>query len=296
MKRAGLALLTLILATLCGCGGSERIVVGSKNFSEQVLLGEIVAQQIERRTALTVDRRLNLGGTLICDQAIRSGGLDLYVEYTGTALTAILGREPTRDPAEALRQVREAYQAFGVRWLDPLGFNNTFAMLVRGETARRLGIETLSEARPHVAGWRPGFGYEFKERKDGYDGLVAEYGFEFSQAPRFMEIGLLYRALAENQIDLAAGNSTDGLISALDLTVLRDDRHYFPPYDAAILVRGATLAKHPGLEAALSELSGSISDEKMREMNSEVDSAGSSVKEVARRFLEGLKASPATGG
>ena len=278
-----------ILTLLSGCGGLDPIVVGSKNFSEQVLLGEIVAQQIERRTQLPVDRRFNLGGTLICDQAIRSGRLDLYPEYTGTALTAILGREPVRDPAEALRIVREAYREFGVEWLDPLGFNNTFAMLVRGETARRLGISSLSEAGPHAAQWKPGFGYEFKERKDGYDGLVAEYGFEFAEAPRFMELGLLYRALSEGRIDLAAGNSTDGLIDALDLTVLRDDRHYFPPYDAVVLARRDTLDQHPGLETAMRELSGSISEQAMRRMNSEVDGEGRSVKEVAREFLNGLE-------
>lgn len=281
------AVLTALIA-LFGCGGSDRIVVGSKNFSEQVLLGELVAQQIERRTDLAVDRRFNLGGTLICDQAIRSGRLDLYVEYTGTALTAILELEPVRDPGEALRLVREAYRDLGVKWLDPLGFNNTFAMLVRGETARRLGISTLSEAGPHATQWRPGFGYEFKERKDGYDGLVAEYGFEFAEAPRFMELGLLYRALSEGQIDLAAGNSTDGLIDALDLTVLRDDRGYFPPYDAAILARRDTLQAHPGLEAALLELSGTISEPNMRRMNYEVDGRRRSVKEVAREFLDGL--------
>lgn len=273
------------LLLFIGCGASERVVIGSKSFSEQVLLGEIIAQHIENRTELKVDRRLNLGGTLLCHQGILSGQLDAYVEYTGTALTAILGMEPVNDREKALELVRNAYRDLGAEWLDPLGFNNTFAILVRAEEARRLGLKIISDAQAHAPGWKPGFGYEFKDRKDGLRGLVETYDLTFGAAPRFMELGLLYPALAEGQIDLAAGNSTDGLIAALDLFILEDDRHYFPPYDAAVVVRKETLARRPQLGPALRELSGTISAERMRRMNYEVDGKGRSVSQVAREFL-----------
>lgn len=291
MRPGALGGIVGIALLLAACGGSDAIVVGSKNFSEQVLLGELVAQRIERETGLTVDRRLNLGGTLICDQALRSGQLDVYVEYTGTALTAILGEEPVRDPDLALGRVRRGYRPLGIEWLDPLGFNNTFVILVRGETARSLGITTISEAKPYAKRWKPGFGYEFKERKDGFDGLVSTYGLEFAQTPRFMELGLLYPALAQGRIDLTAGNSTDGLIESLDLFVLRDDRNYFPPYDAAILLRDETIRRHPEVRRALSALSGAITDERMRHMNFAVDGKRRSVREVASEFLDSLKGS-----
>jgi glycine betaine/choline ABC-type transport system substrate-binding protein len=280
------SLLLAILLTLavggCGPARSERIVVGGKNFTEQNILAEFVAQQIEARIGVPVARKLNLGGTLICHEALRAGQIDLYVEYSGTALTAILGEEPQSDPASVYRLVRDAYaDRFDLLWGDPLGFNNTFAIIVRGEDARRLGLRTISDVALHAPGWRPGFGYEFMERPDGYRGLIETYGLTFGEVPRTMELGLIYRALKEDQVDLVAGNSTDGVIEALDLTVLVDDRGYFPPYEAGWVVRRETLRRHTGLEAALREMNGRIPESLMRRMNHAVDGRGRGLAEVA---------------
>jgi osmoprotectant transport system substrate-binding protein len=276
----------------CGPARQDRLVVGSKNFTEQVVVAELVARHLEERTGLPVDRRFYLGGTYICHQAILAGRIDLYVEYTGTALTAILkdagGGEaaPGDGAAEVYRRVKEAYaDRFGLEVAPPLGFDNTFAILVRGEDARRLGLKTLSQASAHTPGWRAGFGYEFMERPDGFPGLAKTYGLRFAAAPRIMDLGLMLRALADGQVDLVAGNSTDGLIAVLDLAVLEDDRGYFPPYEAAPVVRRQTLDRHPAVRAALAELAGAISAEEMRRMNYAVDGERRDVKEVAAEFL-----------
>jgi glycine betaine/choline ABC-type transport system substrate-binding protein len=276
----------LILLAGCGSQSGERVVVGSKNFTEQLVLGELVAQQIEARTELEVERRLNLGGTLICHRAILAGQIDLYVEYTGTALTAILHQPPSQDAAAVFDQVAKAYERLGLVWMAPLGFNNTFAIVVRGADARRLELETISDAAAHAPAWRAGFGYEFMERADGFRGLAQSYGLEFRAPPRTMELGLLYRALKERQVDLVAGNSTDGVIAELDLVVLEDDRGYFPVYEAAVVVRRDTLTRHPALEAALEQLAGRLDEDRMRAMNRAVDSQQRGLQEVAQRFLE----------
>src|SRR4051794_3597939 len=227
--------LSLVLAA--GCGRPARIVVASKNFSEQVLLGEILAQQIERRLGVTVDRRLNLGGTMLAHEALVKGDIDLYPEYTGTALTAVLKQPPVSDPAAALEQTRAAYrQRWRLEWLKPLGFNDTFAMIVRGETARAGNLKTLSEAAAKQA-WRLGVGYEFQQRPDGLAGLVKAYGLRIAGDPVSMDLGLLYAALGARKVDLIAANSTDGLISATDVAILADDLHYFPPYECAAVTR-----------------------------------------------------------
>jgi len=273
---------------LAACARGDRIVVGSKNFTEQDILGEILAQQIERRTSLAVDRRFHLGGTFVCDQALRAGQIDAYVEYTGTALVAILKQPPTADPDSALARVRAAYaRDAAAEWLAPLGFNNTFAMVIRRGDAERLGVHTLSEAARAQA-WRGGFGFEFAERADGFPGLSRAYGLRLAGPPHVMDLGLLYRALADSQVDMVAGNSTDGAIAALDLVALQDDRHYFPPYQAAPVVREATLRRHPELRAALAELGGAISDSAMRRMNELVDVEHRDVAQVARDFLASL--------
>jgi len=278
--------LLCILAVLPSCSSGDRIVIGSKNFTEQVILGEILAQQIEATTKLTVDRRLNLGGTLICHEALAAGQLDMYVEYTGTGLTAILKEPPLNDSQQVLDKVRAAYQSrFNVVWTEPLGFNNTFAIIVRKTDAERLGVKTISDAAPHTSGWTAGFGYEFIERQDGYPGLSKAYGLRFPAAPRVMDLGLTYRAVADRQVDFIAGNSTDGLIDALGLLVLEDDKHYFPPYDAVPLVRQATLEKHPEVRDALRALGGRISEDEMRKLNYAVDGNKRDVKEVVREFL-----------
>lgn len=285
MPRAVVLILAGLLLSGCGPAREDRIVVGSKNFTEQVVLGELIAQHLEARTGLRVDRRFYLTGTYICHQAILAGRIDLYVEYTGTALTAVLQEAPRGNPSDVYQRVKADYaRRFGLEVTEPLGFENTFAIVVRGEDARRLRLKTLSQAAAHTPGWRPGFGYEFMERPDGFRGLAETYGLRFGASPRIMDLGLLYRALKEKQVDLVAGNSTDGLIAALDLAVLEDDRHYFPPYEAVPLVRQETLARHPAVRQALAELAGRISAAEMRQLNYAVDGQHRDVKEVVREF------------
>ncbi|HXZ13981.1 MAG TPA: glycine betaine ABC transporter substrate-binding protein [Candidatus Sulfotelmatobacter sp.] len=284
--RAGLLAVIVILLGACGAERRDVIIVGSKNFSEQALLGEILAQQIERKTHLRVMRRFYLAGSYICQQALLAGRIDTYIEYTGTALTAIL-REPVQsDAAGVFRRVQTEYkERFGLDVMPPLGFNNTFAMVVRGEDARRLNLKTISDAAPYALNWRAGFGYEFMERPDGYAGLARAYGLKFSAPPRILDLGLLYRALLEKQVDVAAGNSTDGLLGARDLVMLEDDKHYFPPYEAAPVVREDTIRRHPEVQAALAGLAGRISDAEMQKMNYAVDGEHRDISEVAREWL-----------
>jgi len=285
MRRISLLVLAALLAG-CGPAREERIVVGSKNFTEQVVLGELLAQHLENRTGLTVERRFYLAGSYLCHQSLRAGRIDLYAEYTGTALTAILQEKPAGTPGEVFARVRQAYaERFGLEVTEPLGFENTFAIVVRGEDARRLNLKTLSQATAHTPGWRAGFGYEFMERPDGYAGLASTYGLRFAAPPRIMDLGLLYRALKEKQVDLVAGNSTDGLIAALDLAVLEDDRRYFPPYEAVPIVRRETLERHPEVRAALAEFAGRITAEEMRRLNYAVDAEHRDVADVVREFL-----------
>jgi osmoprotectant transport system substrate-binding protein len=281
-----------LLLPACAPSHSDRIVVGSKNFTESYLLGEIIAQkieaqQIESRTNLKVERRFYLAGTYICQQAILAGRIDVYPEYTGTALTAIL-KQPANSAKDVVyRQVKSEYERrFGLTLGPAFGFNDTFAMEIRGEDAQRLNIKTLSQAAAFAPQWRAGFGYEFMERPDGYRGLAATYGLHFAEQPRIMDLGLLARALKDHQIDLAAGNATDGLIPALDLFVLEDDRHYFPPYEAVPVVRVETLREHPEIGRALDELADKISDEEIQRLNYAVDGQHRDAKEVVHEFLK----------
>lgn len=280
-----LAALVLLLSS-CSPSHENRIVVGSKNFTESFILGELIAQQIEAHTTLKVERRFYLAGTYICQQAILAGRIDVYPEYTGTALTAILKQNANGDQQEVYRRVKDQYKyRFGLTLGPPFGFNDTFAMEIRGEDARRLNIKTLSQATAFAPQWRAGFGYEFMERPDGYRGLAATYGLHFAEKPRIMDLGLLARALKDRQIDLAAGNTTDGLIPALDLFVLQDDRHYFPPYEAVPVIRAQTVQQHPEVAQALAELAGKISDEEMQRMNYAVDGQHRDTSEVVHEFL-----------
>jgi len=250
------------------------------------VLGEIFAQRLEAKTKLHIERRFYLAGTFICQQAMLSGRIDLYPEYTGTALTAILKEKPQGSSQDVYQRVKSEYgRRFGFEVGPPLGFNDTFAIEIRGGDARRLHLQTISEAAQYTPQWRPGFGYEFMERPDGYKGLVATYGLRFAAQPRIMDLGLLARALQDKQVDLIAGNTTDGLIPALDLFVLRDDKNYFSPYEAVAVIRGETLARHPEVKQALDELAGKISDEEMRELNYAVDGQHRDVKDVVREFL-----------
>ncbi len=281
-----LSILALAL-TLAACAPREnRIVVGSKNFTEQLILGEIISQQIEAKTHLAVERRFYLAGSYICHQAILGGRIDIYPEYTGTALTAILKQKPEGNREAVYQRVKSEYaKRFNLSVGEPFGFNDTFAIEIRGEDARRLGLKTISQAAAYTPQWRAGFGYEFMERPDGYKGLAATYGLRFAAPPRIMDLGLLARALKDKQIDLAAGNTTDGLIPALDLFVLEDDKHYFPPYEAVPIIREQTLTEHPEVKQTLDELAAKISDTEMRQLNYEVDGQKRDVKDVVREFL-----------
>ncbi len=273
-----------------GCSRARLITVGSKNFTEQVILGEIVAQHVSLRLSERVDRKLNLGGTLLAHQALVKGDLDLYPEYTGTALTAVLKRRLSSDPAAVLAKVKAEYLSrFKIHWLDPLGFNNTFAMVIRGEDARKYQIETLSDAATHANGWTLGVGYEFQQRPDGLAGLLRTYKLPLKRSPRTMDLGLLYRALEQKQVDMVAASATDGLLSVLDVKVLKDDKRYFPPYQASLAVRADALAKHPPLKRALEQLSGLFSNEIMRTLNYQVDGKHRPVSEVAMTFLRAAK-------
>jgi len=277
-------LLFLLLA--CGPPREDRIVVGSKNFTEQLVLGELFAQQIEKKTNLPVERRFYLAGTYICHQAILAGRIDIYPEYTGTALTAVLKEKPQGDPGAVYTKVKSKYENRFKLTLGPtLGFNDTFAIEIRGDDARHYCVKSISQVAAHTPRWRAGFGYEFMERPDGYKGLADTYGLRFAEPPRIMDLGLLPRALRDKQVDLIAGNATDGLIPALDLFVLEDDKHYFPPYEAVSVIRQETLAHHPEVKKALDELAGKISDEDMRRLNYAVDGQHRDVKEVVSEFL-----------
>jgi osmoprotectant transport system substrate-binding protein len=275
-----------ILLPFAGCSHRDRIVVGCKNFTEQIVLGELIAQQIENQTHLPVERRFYLGGTYIAHQSILAGRIDIYPEYTGTALTAVLKESAASNPKVVYDRVKSEYERRFHLTLGPtFGFNDTFAIEIRGDDARSLHLETLSQAAQYTPQWRAGFGYEFMERPDGYKGLVATYGLRFAAPPRIMDLGLLTRALKEHQVDLIAGNMTDGLIPALDLFVLADDKHYFPPYQAVPVIREQVLAEHPEIGKALDLLGDKISDEEMRHLNYEVDGKKRDVKQVVREFL-----------
>jgi osmoprotectant transport system substrate-binding protein len=275
----------LIILGGCSPPRPDHPVVGAKNFTEQVVLGELLAQEIEAKSGLKVERRFYLAGSYIANQALIAGRIDAYVEYTGTALTAILKQPVDRDPERVLGTVRRLYESrYQVTAGPALGFENTFAMVIRGDDARRLNLKGLSEAARYSPQWKLGVGYEFEQRPDGLPGLSAAYGLKFDGAPRTMDLGLLYRALEAHQVDMIAANSTDGPVQALGLTALKDDRHYFPPYQAVPLVRDEALRRWPQIAIALNTLAGKISAEDMREMNEEVDGKHRDPAGVVRAF------------
>ena len=281
----------LLSLTACSPPRPDHPVIGAKNFTEQVVLGELLAQEIEARSHLKVERRFYLAGSYICQQALLAGRIDGYVEYTGTALTAIL-KQPLPPPAhrsadEVLATVRRLYEQ---RWQiaagPPLGFDNSFAMVIRGDDARRLGLHTLSQAAAFTPQMRLGVGYEFEQRPDGLQGLRAAYGLKFAGPPRTMDLGLLYRELQDRQVDLIAANATDGPIQALGLTTLQDDKHYFPPYQAVPLMRDDALHRWPQIQVALQALAGRVTADDMRAMNEAVDGQHRDPAEVVRQFRQ----------
>ena len=274
------------LLTVSGCSTQPHITVGSKFFTEQVILAELLAQHIEARTGIHVERKTNLGGTLLCQKALESGQLDLYVEYTGTALTAVLNESPSGDSAAAIYdRVKKGYaDRFNLVVTEPLGFENSFAMVVRDADAQQFHLSKISDIIPIAPRWRAGVGYEFLERPDGYTGFSQRYGLHFAAQPSVMDLGLIYRALIDKKVDIVAGNSTDGLIEFLHLVALSDDHHYFPPYDAVPIVRRDTLAKFPPLRAALADLANKITAQDMRHLNAEVDADQRDPATVVRAF------------
>jgi osmoprotectant transport system substrate-binding protein len=282
----------LLFLTSCAPPRPDHPIIGAKNFTEQVVLGELLAQEIETKSHLKVERRFYLAGSYIANQSLIAGRIDAYVEYTGTALTAIL-KQPLpdskngRDPQTVLDTVRRLYATkYHVTVGPPLGFDNSFAMIIRGDDARRLHLATLSQAAPYTPHWKLGVGYEFEQRPDGLPGLSAAYSLKFKGPPRTMDLGLLYRALNAHQVDMIAGNTTDGPIQAFGLTILQDDKHYFPPYQAVPLVRDEALKRWPQIQLALNALAGKISADDMRAMNEAVDGQHRDPAEVVREFRQ----------
>ena len=269
----------------CHKAPERKITIGSKFFTEQVILAELLAQHIEARTGILVDRKTNLGGTLLVHKALLAGELDLYVEYTGTALTSVLNERPSGDSSAVYARVRSLYaERFHLEVSEPLGFENTFAMVIRGDDAQRFHLRTMSDLVPIAPQWRVGVGYEFLERPDGFRGWSERYGLHFADKPRVMDLGLIYRALVDHQVDIVAGNSTDGLIDSLGLVALQDDKRYFPPYDAVPIIRQSTLARFPQLRGALAELAGKISASDIRRLNYAVEGQLQDPAEVVRQF------------
>ena len=287
MRRLFLLIAVVTFFTSCRAP-KPQIVIGSKFFTEQVVLAELLAQHIEGRTGIHVERKTNLGGTLLVHKAMQAGQVDLYIEYTGTALNAVLNEKPTGDSAAVYQRVKQLYgQRFNFEVTEPLGFENTFAMVIRGEDAQRLHLRRMSDLVAVTPKWRIGVGFEFLERSDGFRGWSERYGLHFAQQPSVMDLGLIYRALQDHKVDIVAGNSTDGVIDSLHLVILEDDRHYFPPYDAVPIVRRATLEKFPQLRGTLTELGGKVTEQDMRHLNYLVDGEQRDVAAVVREYRQG---------
>lgn len=282
-----LALSILTVSLLTGCSSSDTITVGSKDFGENTVIGEMLAQLIEAKTDLKVDRKLNMGGTFVCFEALKKGDVDVYPEYTGTALTAQLNMDVITDPDEAYKVVSEEFdKQFDIKWMDPIGFNNAYTLAVSDEIYQKYGVETYSDLAKISKDLVFGAEHEFFNRQDGFDGLVDAYGIEFKGEPKKMNVALKYQAIGNGEMDVTDAFVTDGPIKQYNLKVLEDDKHFFPPYYAAPIVRKDTLEKHPELEDILNSLAGKIDDEKMTDINYKVDVQGEDVKTVAKEFLE----------
>ncbi|MEM7580706.1 MAG: glycine betaine ABC transporter substrate-binding protein [Cyanobacteria bacterium P01_A01_bin.80] len=267
-------------------GGNSDIIVASKGFTEQDILAELLAQQIEATSDLKVDRR-TLQGTKLCHEALEAGNIDSYIEYTGTALTAVLKKSVIDDPRKVYDLVKQSYEKqFNLEVTQPLGFENTYAVIVRGEDAKKYNIKTVSEAVKYASDWDIGIGYEFAEREDGLPGLIKAYNLQFKRRPKSMDLGLIYRALTQDLVDIVVNNSTDGQIARLGLVILEDDKNYFPPYEAAPIVRKETLEKYPQLEKPLSQLAGILTADEMQELNYQVEGELRKIKDVVSEFRQ----------
>jgi len=289
MRRSFFAPLLIIAlySSACHKAPQSKITIGSKFFTEQIILAELLAQHVETKTGIPVIRKTNLGGSLLVHKALLAGELDLYVEYTGTALTAVLNEPPQGDSSAVYHRVKQLYsERFHLEVTEPLGFENTFAMVIRGDDAKKFHLQKLSDIAGIAPKWRAGVGYEFLERPDGFRGWSDRYNLHFAESPKVMDLGLIYRALVDHQVDIVAGNSTDGLIDSLGLVALEDDRHYFPPYDAVPIVRQSTLAQFPQLRAALADLAGKLSAADIRRLNYAVDAQHQDAAAVVRAFRQ----------
>lgn len=292
-------ILTILMAgilVLTGCSSSEgdasssaesgKIVVGSKNFNESILLGELMAQLIEEKMDIEVERKLNLGGTLVCFQALKNGDLDVYADYTGTSLMAILKKPIESDPDKVYNMVQEAYnKEYNIKWLKPFGFNNTYALVVRQDTAEQYNLKTSSDLAKVSDKLVFGTDQEFMNRQDGLKGLKEAYGIKFSEE-KAMETALRYQAIANENIDVTNIFATDGELIKYNLSILEDDKNFFPPYYCAPNVNMKTLEKYPELEEVLNLLAGQITDEEMQHLNYLVAVEGKSKEEVAKNFLQ----------
>ncbi|MDY7011392.1 MAG: glycine betaine ABC transporter substrate-binding protein [Planctomycetota bacterium] len=284
------------------------VLIGGKDFTEQSVLGEMLAILIEENTDLTVGRKLYLGGTMICFNALNAGDLDLYAEYTGTGLVNILKRNVINDPQQAYLAVRKDFEKkYGLIWLKPFGFNNTYTLTMRRGHAEKLGIRSFSDLAAYVRKQKEaesgdrltaGFTAEFIERPDGLKGLCKAYDLEFESEPMQMDPGLMYKACADGDVDVICAFATDGRIAAYDLFVLKDDKRFFPPYYAAPLIRAQTLARHPELEEILNRLANKLNNETMRKLNLQVDREDNPrrARDVARDFLIDASLIPSKGG
>lgn len=267
-------------------GPSKSTVrIGSKNFTEQLILGELMAQMIEAHTDLSVDRRFNLGGTMICHKALEAGELDLYAEYTGTGLVTVLGQPAASDAGVVWATVDSQYrQKFNLQWLKPFGFNNTYALTVRGSTATDKNWQSISDVVASAHNLKAGFTAEFSERADGYPGMSKKYGLRFSQVVD-LEPSLMYQAIKRGEVDVICAFTTDGRIEAYELQTLKDDKGFFPPYFAAPVVNQNLFEKHPHIKGVLERLAEQISNTEMQKMNFEVDENNRQPEDVAREFL-----------
>lgn len=282
-----LAATLLASGVLSGCSGKDTITVGGKDYGENNILSEMFAQLIETHTDLKVNRKLNMGGTFVCFEALKNGDIDIYPEYTGTGLTAQLHMDVITDPDEAYRVASEEFdKQFDIKWLKPVGFNNTYALAVTNDVYEEYGIETYSDLVEISKDLVFGAEHEFFNRPDGFDGLSELYGLEFKGDPKKMNVALKYQAIGNEEIDVTNAFTTDGPVKQYNLKILEDDKNFFPPYYPAPIIRKDTLEKYPELEDVLNALSGKIDDEAMTEMNYKVDVEGQDIEAVATEFLE----------
>ena len=287
MAMMAMVLIMVLSLGLTGCSGGNSVTIGTKDFGESVVLGEIFSQLIEEKTDLKVNRKLNMGGTFVCFEAIKKGDIDIYPEYTGTGLTAQLKMDVISDPDQAYDVVAEEFdKQFDIKWLEPLGFNNTYTLAVSNEVYEEYGLETFSDLAKVSENFVFGAEHEFFDRQDGYDGLVDFYGIKFKGEPKKMNVSLKYQAIGNGDMDVTDAFATDGPIQQYNLKVLDDDKGFFPPYYAAPIIRKDTLADNPELEEVLNLLAGAIDDAAMTELNYRIDVEGIDIEVVAKEFLQ----------